>query len=129
VRARLEPHLGQPKRIRKDTRKRESRPLCQQVVARRSAAFANVKQFRYLHAHARARRSPLRAVRADLHLHRQRLLVGLFAAALVPSMLVALLLWDRRVDPRAVREVQGRHEDQGVSTTSFPISDHDRGRR
>ena len=92
VRARLEPHLGQPKRVRKAQRKRESRPLFQQVVAATEHAFANVKQFRYLQHLIQRSDLPLRASELLYICIGSGLLVGLLAAALVPSMLAALAL-------------------------------------
>jgi tight adherence protein B len=92
VRARLEPHLGQPKRVRKTQRKRESRPFFQQVVAATERAFANVKQFRYLQRLIERADLPLRASELMYICIGSGLLVGLFAAAIVPSMLAALVL-------------------------------------
>ena len=92
VRARLEPHLGQAKRVRKTQRKRESRPLFQQMVALTETTFANVKQFRYLQRLIERADLPLRASELLYICIGSGFLVGLFAAALLPSMLVALLL-------------------------------------
>jgi tight adherence protein B len=92
VRARLEPHLGQTKRIRKTQRKRESRPLFQRIVTATEHTFANVKQFRYLQRLIERADLPLRASELLYICIGSGFFVGLFAAALVPSMLVALVL-------------------------------------
>src|SRR5262249_36590976 len=93
VRARLEPHLGQPKRVRgKTQRKRERLPLRQQLVTATERAFANVKQFRYLQRLLERADMPLRASELLYISLGSGLLLGLLAAVTVSSSIVSLIL-------------------------------------
>jgi tight adherence protein B len=93
VRARLEPHLGPPQRVRgKAQRKREGRPLRQQLVTVTERAFANVKQFRYLQRLLERADMPLRASELLYICVGSGLLLGLFAAVTVSSSIVSLVL-------------------------------------
>jgi tight adherence protein B len=92
VRARLEPHLGQPKRVRKTQRKREGRPLRQQLVAATERAFANIKQFRYLQRLIERADMPLRASELLYICLGSGLVLGLFGAVTVSSSVVSMIL-------------------------------------
>ena len=92
VRSRLEPHLGQTRRVRKTARKRESRSLFQQLTGATEKAFANVKQFRYLQRVLERADMPLRASELMYICIGSGLVFGLFGAAAVSSSLVALIL-------------------------------------
>jgi tight adherence protein B len=93
VRARLEPHLGQTKRVRKTQRaKRETRSLFQQLVVITERTFANVKQFRYLQRLIERADLPLRASELLYICVGSGLVLGLFAAVTISSSLVTLLL-------------------------------------
>jgi len=85
VRWRLEPHLGQAKRVRKTQRKREGRPFFQQVVAATERAFANVKQFRYLQRIIERADLPLRASELMYISLGSAFVLGLLTAAAVSS--------------------------------------------
>jgi tight adherence protein B len=92
VRSRLEPHLGQTKRVRKTQRKREARSLFQQLVATTKRTFANVKQFRYLQRLLERADLPLRASELLYICIGSGLLLGLLAAATFAPPIVALIV-------------------------------------
>ena len=92
VRSRLEPHLGQAKRVRKTQRKRESRPLFQQIVAATERAFANVKQFRYLQRLIERADLPLRASELMYISLGTAFVLGLITAAVVSSGVALIVM-------------------------------------
>ena len=92
VRARLEPHLGQTKRVRKAQRTREARTLFRGLVAATESAFANLKHFRYLQRQLQRADMPLRASELLYICLGSGLVLGLFGAVAVSSSLVTLAL-------------------------------------
>jgi tight adherence protein B len=92
VRSRLEPHLGQAKRVRKTQRTREARSLFRGVVAATEHAFANLKHFRYLQRLLERADMPLQASELLYICVGSGLVLGLFGAVAASSSLVALLV-------------------------------------
>jgi tight adherence protein B len=93
VRSRLEPHLGQAKRVRKTQRKRDAgRPLFQQIVGATERAFANVKQFRYLQRLIERADLPLKASEVMYMSLGTAFFLGLITAAAVSSGVALIVM-------------------------------------
>lgn len=93
VRSRLEPHLGQAKRVRKTQRKRDAgKPLFQQIVAATERAFANVKQFRYLQRLIERADLPLKASEVMYMSLGTAFFLGLITAATVSSGVALIVM-------------------------------------
>jgi tight adherence protein B len=92
VRARLEPHLGEQKSVRKTRRKREGQSFFRTIVLATESAFANVKQFRYLQRLIERADMPLRASELMYMSLGAGFLLGLIGAAAVSSFIGLLLM-------------------------------------
>jgi tight adherence protein B len=92
IRARLEPHLGQTKMVRKTRRKREAVSLFQQFITTTERTFANVKQFRYLQRLIERADLPLRASELLYISVGSGLVLGLFAFVAFSSSIGAFLM-------------------------------------
>jgi len=92
VRSRLEPHLGQTRRVRKTQRGREARSLFRGLLAATEVAFANVKQFRYLQRLIERADMPLRASELLYMSVGAGLFFGLIGAAAVASIVGLLFV-------------------------------------
>jgi tight adherence protein B len=92
IRARLEPHLGQAKLVRKTRRKREAVSLFQHLVKVTERTFANVKQFRYLQRLIERADLPLRASELLYICVGSGILLGLFGAVAFSSSIGGFVL-------------------------------------
>lgn len=92
IRARLEPHLGQTKLVRKARRKREAISLFQRLVSVTEKTLVDVKQFRYVQRMIERADLPLRASELLYICVGSGLLLGLFGMVAFSSSVGAFII-------------------------------------